>query len=29
VPPAPAYEVAIFAWTWVLDDDRREFDLRW
>jgi hypothetical protein len=29
VPPAPAYEVAIFAWTWILDDDRREFDLRW
>jgi hypothetical protein len=28
VPPAPTYELSIFAWTWVLDDDWREFDLR-
>jgi len=27
VPPAPVYEVAIFSWTWVLDDDWREFNL--
>ena len=26
VPPAAVYEVAIFSWNWVLDDDR-EFDL--
>ena len=29
VPPAPTYEVAIFSWTWVLDDDDwREFFFR-
>ena len=28
VPSAPTYEVAIFSWTWVLDDDWREFELR-
>jgi hypothetical protein len=29
VPAAPTYDVAIFAWTWVLDDDWREFKLHW
>jgi hypothetical protein len=27
VPPAATYDVAIFAWDWVLDDDFGEFNL--